>query len=86
MSAAPVPPAQRITVDDLRRKAENIRDMAKADAKRVVTQDSGQMVVIGVAVVLATVSMAYFLGAKAGARRVRRRRPVPVAPQRPPVA
>jgi hypothetical protein len=52
----------KITVDDLKEKAEFIRDTAKGEAERVVRDETTKLVIAGVAVVLVTVSLAYYLG------------------------
>lgn len=59
----------RITVDDLRAKAEDIRDNVQDDAKRLVQQETAKMVIVGAVVVAVAVSFAFYMGS----RRCRRR-------------
>ena len=58
------PPAKKITVDDLRRKAEQIRDTAKDEARRMAKEEVTTYAVIGVVGVVALVSLAYLLGTR----------------------
>lgn len=60
-SAAPA-----ITVDDLKRKAVHIKDMAEAEVRTIADERAAQVVLIGAVVVLAAVSIAFFLGTRAG--------------------
>ena len=58
--------ADAITVDDLRRKALHIRDLAEAEVRHATADRRAQIVAIGAVAVLAAVSLAYFLGARRG--------------------
>jgi hypothetical protein len=60
-SAAPA-----ITVDDLKRKAVHIKDMAESEVRTLADERGAQVVLIGAVVVLAAVSIAFFLGTRAG--------------------
>lgn len=53
-----------ITVDDLRRKAVHIKDMAEAEARYVLDDQRSKVVLIGVVAVVAVVSIAYYLGTR----------------------
>lgn len=53
-----------ITVDDLRRKAVHIKDMAEAEAHYVLDDQRSKVVLIGVVAVVAVVSIAYYLGTR----------------------
>lgn len=59
-SAAPA-----ITVDDLKRKAVHIKDMAESEVRTLADERAAQVVLIGAVVVLAAVSIAFFLGTRA---------------------
>lgn len=76
--AAAVEP--RITVDDVKHRAREVRDLAKYEAKRatdeVLHEQVGRTIVIGTVAVVALVSIAFFMGARSGARRL----PPPPAP------
>jgi hypothetical protein len=54
----------RLTVDDVRHHAEEVRDLAKRDAQRVVNEQTTQLVIAGVVAVAAIVSIAYFFGSR----------------------
>ena len=53
-----------ITVDDLRRKAVHIKDMAEAEAHLVFDDQRSQVILVGVVAVVAVVSIAYYLGTR----------------------
>ncbi|MCE5191556.1 MAG: hypothetical protein LLG08_07345 [Actinomycetia bacterium] len=55
---------QPISVDDLRRKAMRIKDMAESEVREVRQSRGTQLVVAGVVVVCAAVSLAYYLGSR----------------------
>lgn len=55
---------QPISVDDLRRKAMRIKDMAESEVREVRESRGTQLVVAGVVVVFAAVSLAYYLGSR----------------------
>ncbi len=56
--------AKRITVDDLREKAEGIRDSVREDARRALREDVARTVLVAVVTVAAAVSLAYYLGTR----------------------
>jgi hypothetical protein len=58
-----------ITVDDLRHKAEKVRDAAKEEALQALHQDVTTYVIVGVVVFAVALSLAYRMGAKASSRR-----------------
>lgn len=66
--------ADRITVDDVKRRAVAVRDLAVSEAKetaRVIAHDQlTRTIVVGVVAVVAVTSLAYYLGT----RRYRRPR------------
>ena len=57
--------ASGITVDDLKRKAVHIKDMAESEVRTLADERAAQVVLIGAVVVLAAVSIAFFLGTRA---------------------
>jgi hypothetical protein len=57
--------APAITVDDLKRKAVHIKDMAESEVRTLADERAAQVVLIGAVVVLAAVSIAFFLGTRA---------------------
>lgn len=57
-------PVVPITIDDLRRKATQIKDMAKAEARLLADERRSQMILVGVVAVVAAVSIAYYLGTR----------------------
>ncbi len=67
----------KLTVDDIRHHAEEVRDIAKRDARRIVDDQRTQTLVIAGVAVVTLVSLAFFLGSRRGAGRV-------VCPELPP--
>lgn len=53
-----------VTVDDLKRKAEQVRDIAQAEVKRVTSEELTRTLLIAAAAVGIAVSFAYFLGTR----------------------
>lgn len=53
-----------ITVDDLRRKAVHIKDMAEAEAHLVLDDQRSKVILVGVVAVVAAISIAYSLGTR----------------------
>ena len=68
-----VPPEERVTIDELKQRVEQIQDMALTQSKRVVhevyEQDVTRAALVALGVVVVAASVAYFLGTRA-ARRV----------------
>ncbi len=66
-------PADRITLDDLKHRAEAVRDLAVAETRgavrRVLSQDSTKGLLVAAGLIVAAVSIAYLAGTRAGARR-----------------
>ncbi|MHB1340614.1 MAG: hypothetical protein ACYC77_02430 [Coriobacteriia bacterium] len=54
----------KITVEELRAKAVRIKNMAETEVRHVAEERVTQLVVAGVVVVIAAVSIAYFLGSR----------------------
>ena len=75
-----VAPEERVTLDQLKHRAERIADLAVGESKRLATevyeQNVTKAVLVAVGVVLVTASIAYFLGSRAG----RRAAAPPIAP------
>jgi hypothetical protein len=61
-------PAERITVDDLKHKALAIQKVSTDEVKRVVGTSAVRAVLVGAAVVAVALSVAYYVGSRAGAR------------------
>lgn len=53
-----------ITIEDLRRKAVHIRDMAEVETRAIAEEQATRIVLVGVIVVVAAVSIAYYLGSR----------------------
>ena len=67
----------KLSVDDVRHRAEEVRSIAERDVKRVFEEQLTQtIVIVGVAAVT-LMSVAYFMGSRRGARKV-------VPPELPP--
>lgn len=56
--------AKKITVDDLRDKAEEIRDTFQEDTRRVLHEETAKLVIVGAIVVATAVSLAFYLGTR----------------------
>ncbi len=76
-------PRETLTIDDVKVRAERVRDLAKQEAsqavRNVAAQPLTQMLAIAGVVVGVGLSLAYFFGTRSGARRVMRRPPAPPA-------
>jgi len=63
-----VPAEDRITIDDVKHRAEAVRDLAVSEAKetaRVIAHDQlTKTIVVGVVAVVALTSLAYYLGTR----------------------
>jgi hypothetical protein len=60
--------AERITVDDLKHKALAVQQISADEVKRVVGTSAVRAVLVGAAVVAIALSVAYYVGSRAGAR------------------
>jgi len=58
------PPAKKITVDDLRRKAEGIKGTVQAEAKRLAKEEVTTYVTLGAVALFAAISLAYYMGTR----------------------
>ena len=67
---------KKLTVDDVRHHAEEVRDLAKRDVQRVLSEQATQLIFVGVVAVAAVASAAFFFGS-------RRSRPAPPLPPCP---
>ena len=56
--------AKKITVDDLKERAEGIRDTVREDTKEVLRQDTTKIVIAGVVTAVVVVSFAYYIGSR----------------------
>ena len=56
--------AERITVEDLKEKAEEIQDTLREDAERLLRQETTKTVLVAAAVVACAVSFAYYIGTR----------------------
>jgi hypothetical protein len=71
--SGPTPVAQeRISLDDLKHRAEEIRDLAVTETKSAVTRvaqmDATKKAMIVAGVAVAVISIAFLMGARAGSR------------------
>jgi hypothetical protein len=60
----------KLTVDDIRHHAEEVRDIAKRDANRILNEQRTQTLAIAGVAVITLVSLAYFMGSRRGAGKV----------------
>ena len=57
-------PEKKLTIDDVRHHAEDVRDLARSEVVDFFDEKSTQAAIIGVVAVVAVVSVAFFLGAR----------------------
>ncbi len=69
------PPEERITVEDLKHKALAIQQVATEEVKRAVGTSTVRAVLVGAAVVAIALSLAYYVGSRAGAKAAEAPRP-----------
>lgn len=55
----------RITIDDVRHHAEEVRDIALSEVKRFSEEQSTKVAMVGLVVAVGIVSLAYYLGTRA---------------------
>lgn len=55
---------KKLTVDDVRHHAEEVRDLAVSEVKKVTEAETTKIVVIGALALVAVVSLAYYLGSR----------------------
>ena len=67
-----IAPEERVTLDQLKHRAEEISNLTVSESKRVATEvyeeNLSKAVLVAVGVVLVAASLAYFLGSRAGRR------------------
>jgi len=56
---------RRLTVDDVRHHAEEVRDMAITQVKEFRDEQGTRVAIIGVIAVVGIISLAYYLGTRA---------------------
>jgi hypothetical protein len=64
------PTEGQITLDDLRHKALAIREDVRTEVREQVADRRNQIVLIGVLAVVAALSLAYYVGSRAGRRAI----------------
>lgn len=60
--------SSKLTIDDVKRHAQEVRDMAVDEAQSVVEEVRSRGVIIGVVAITIAVSVAFYLGTRAAAR------------------
>ncbi|MDF1542107.1 MAG: hypothetical protein RQ731_02730 [Anaerosomatales bacterium] len=63
-SNKPGSPGPTLTVNDVRHHAEEVRDLAKAEVRRISRTEPAQIVAYAVVGVLVVASLAYYLGTR----------------------
>jgi hypothetical protein len=58
--------ANKLTVDDLRRKAEQIQETVKDDVRRAARDELTTIAIIGGIAVVGRLSLTYYLGSRRG--------------------
>lgn len=75
-SLEPVPEdgQDKITLDDIKHRAQHVKDVTVTETKdaigRVMAVDTSKQLLIAAGVVVAVVSLAYFMGARRGRRAI----------------
>ncbi|MDY0087482.1 MAG: hypothetical protein RBS78_02885 [Coriobacteriia bacterium] len=64
MTSTPSTDSGRLTVNDVRHHAEEVRDLARAEVRRVTRTDPARMVGYAVVGALVVASLAYYLGSR----------------------
>jgi hypothetical protein len=71
-----IPPAERVSLDEIKQRVGTIQDLAVTQAKDVATEvwekNVTRALIVGVGVVVVAASLAYFLGQQAGRAAGRR--------------
>ena len=69
-----IAPEERVTLDQLRDRAQKVSDLAVSESKRVANdvyeENLSKAVLVAVGIVVVAASVAYFLGSRAGKRSV----------------
>lgn len=68
------PPTQPLTTDDLRHKALAIRDAARDEVAQVLEDNTTRLIVASALVCAVALSVAYYMGTRAGQRECRHER------------
>jgi hypothetical protein len=67
-----IPPEERVTIDELKQRAEQVQDLALARTKQVVhdvyEQDVTRAALVALGVVVVAASLAYYLGTRVSRR------------------
>lgn len=65
--------SERVTLEDVKHRAEAVRDLAITEARgaaeRVLHEDATKTLLVAAGAVVVIVSLAYYLGTRAGSRR-----------------
>jgi len=56
--------ARKLSIDDVKHRAEEVRDLARGEVARAIHSDAGRMVTVAVVGVLVVASVAYYLGTR----------------------
>lgn len=67
-ATTPAAPVRRITIEDVRAKAEHVQDLAQAEVKRVTEADRTKMLIYAAVGVAVLVGVAYYAGSRAARR------------------
>ncbi len=60
---------KKLTVNDVRHHAEEVRDLAVSEVKKVTEAEATKVLIIGAVALVAVVSLAYYLGSRAAGGR-----------------
>jgi uncharacterized ferredoxin-like protein len=69
--------AEKLSIEDVRRKAERVEEIAREEVDHFVHRDATRYAIYGAVAVLAVVGLAYYMGARAGGRRFASRAALP---------
>jgi len=60
----PGPPVQTLTINDVRHHAEEVRDLAKAEVRKISRTEPARVVAFAVVGILVVASLAYYVGSR----------------------
>jgi hypothetical protein len=69
MTAATSTTAEKLSIEDVRRKAERVEEIAREEVGHVVHADLTTYAIYGAVAVVAVVGLAYYLGSRSARRR-----------------
>jgi uncharacterized ferredoxin-like protein len=69
MTAAPGTTQDRLSIEDVRRKAERVEEIAREEVDHILHRDATKYAMYGVVAIVTVIGVAYFMGARSANRR-----------------